>query len=308
MCDTDDIYSSDLHNSFFLLRFKSFSSSSAKKDGAGVYDLNYWATIRSDGSVLFGFPIILESVCPINIKEFPFDIQKCKLKIGSWAFDGHDLDIQLLESTKGISLSNLEANSVWDLKSAVGIRNSIKYTCCPAPYVDVTYTFVFQRKPLYYIMTIILPSILLSLLACISFLFPPDSGERVSLVISVLLGLVVFMLIVNERTPVTSEATPMLTNFFNSIGASTVLALIATAFILHLNHAPASEPVSGPLACIRDCIACLFCMKREKTEKRVILNFEDILLTESQVKICKNFDCMSSNFKCIQRVDSAVVY
>ena len=250
-----------------------------------MYSLSYKVTIYSDGSVSLGCPLILESVCAINIEYFPFDTQNCQLKIGSWTYNGLDLDLQFRESTKGISLANLEANSVWELKSVKVKRNSVIYACCPAPYVDLTYTFEFRRKPLYYIMTIIFPSVLLSFLSCISFLFPAGSGERVSLVISVLLGLVVFMLIVNERTPVTSDATPMLTQFFNSIGASTVLALMATAFILRLNHASTSEPVPRYLECIRDCIAGALCMRREPPRQRVDINFEDILLTESQVHV-----------------------
>ena len=239
--------------------------------------------VSPDGIVQLASPFILESVCPINIEYFPFDTQRCKLKIGSWTYDGFDIDLQVVESTKGISLTNLETNSVWELKSVHVQRNSIKYKCCPAPYIDVTYTFEFRRKPLYYIMAIIFPSVLLSLLSCISFLFPPGSGERVSLVISVLLGLVVFMLIVNERTPVTSDATPMLTQFFNSISASTVLALMATAFVLRLNHASTSVPVPGYLACIRDCIAGALCMRRESLRQRVNVNFDDVPLTGSQV-------------------------
>jgi hypothetical protein len=75
----------------------------------------------------------------------------------------------------------------------------------------------------------------------------------------------------------------MVTQFFNSIGACTVLALMATAFILRLNHAPASQPVPRYLECIRDCIACPLCMRRESPQQRVDINFDDILLAESQV-------------------------
>ena len=248
-----------------------------------MYDLSYQITVHNDGRITMGCPLILESVCPIHIERFPFDNQKCALKIGSWRYNGLDIDLRLLESTNGIDLKNLEANSVWELKSVTAVRNLVKYTCCPEPYYDVTYTLEFRRKPLYYIMTIIFPCILFSLLSCISFLFPADCGERVSLVISVLVGLVVFVLIVNERTPVTSDATPMLTHFFNAIVVSTVLALMATAFILGLNHAPTSIQVPGYLACIRDCIAGALFMRRETPRKRVETNFEDVLMTESQV-------------------------
>ena len=242
-----------------------------------MYDLFYQVRIYDDGLVTMASPLILESLCPIDIEGFPFDTQKCKLKIGSWRYNGFDIDLRLLESTNGLNLKKIEANSVWELKTATVVRNSVKYTCCPEPYYDLTYTFEFRRKPLYYIMTIIYPSILLSLLSCISYLFPADSGERVSLVISVLLGLVVFMIIVNERTPVTSDATPMLTKFFNAISASTVLSLMSTAFILCLNHVPTPGPVPGYLACIRDRIAGALCMRRESPKKRVVL------MTETQV-------------------------
>ena len=267
-----------------MIEFFRFSSS-AKKDGALLFDLSYQARIHNDGKVAAGFPSILKSVCPIDIGRFPFDTQRCKLKIGSWRYNGLHIDLRLPDSSNGINLKNLEANSVWELRSVGSVRNTVKYKCCPEPYYDITFTLEFRRKPLYYIMTILFPSILLSLLSCISFLFPADSGERVSLVISVLLGLVVFMLIVNERTPVTSDATPMLTKFFNAIGACTVLALMSTALILRLNHAPTSAKVPRYLACIRDCIAGALRMRRESSRKRVEISFGDVLLTESQVKL-----------------------
>ena len=262
-------------------------SSSANEDGAAILDLSYKAKVYNDGNVMMGCPIILKSVCPIEIGSFPFDTQKCKLKIGSWRYSGLDIEPRIYKSqefTKGINLKHLEANSVLELKSATAVRNLVNYTCCTEPYYDIIYTFEFRRKPLYYIMTIIFPSILLSLLFSISFLFPADSGERVSLVTSVLLGLVVFMLIVNEHTPVSSEDSTILTIFFNSISSSTVLALIATAFILHLNHASASESVPRYLACMRDCIAgALFVRRRKSSRKPVDNNFEDIFMNESQV-------------------------
>lgn len=250
-----------------------------------MLDDSFQAVAKHDGNISLGCPLILDSVCPINIERFPFDTQSCKLKIGSWAYNEFDLDLRLQESIDGISTKSLKENSVWELKSAYGNRSLVKYECCSARFVDVTYIFEFRRKPLYYIMTIIFPSVLLSFLSCISFLFPADSGERVSLVISVLLGLVVFMLIVNERTPVTSDATPMLTQFFNLIGVSTVLALMATAFILRLNHAPTAEAVPRYFAGVRDYLAVAICMRRESV-KRVDVYFEDILPPNSQVNKC----------------------
>ena len=237
----------------------------------------------SDGNVSWPLTKILHSSCPIDVSDFPFDTQKCTIRFYSWTHDASAVDLQL-QYGDGIDLKSYRESSEWKLKSITSEKRLRNYPCCPAPFADVTYRLEFERKTLYYIMTIISPSMLLSLLACISFLFPADSGERVSLVISVLLGLVVFMLIVNDRTPVTSDAVPMLTSFFNSIGVSTILALIATAFILRLNHVSSGIPVPRYLARIRDCIAVALCMKKPTLAKREELNFDQILLTETSTQ------------------------
>ena len=67
-------------------------------------------------------------------------------------------------------------------------RNSITYSCCTTPYVDITYTIHIKRRVLFYLNNLIIPCIILAALTTLSFYLPPESGERVSLVITVLLG------------------------------------------------------------------------------------------------------------------------
>lgn len=69
-----------------------------------------------------------------------------------------------------------------------GKRNSIVYSCCPAPYVDITYTINLRRRVLFYLNNLIIPCVILAALTVLAFYLPPESGERVSLVITVLLG------------------------------------------------------------------------------------------------------------------------
>ncbi|CAB3980588.1 neuronal acetylcholine receptor subunit alpha-10-like [Paramuricea clavata] len=254
-----------------------------KGDEGHISNEKFRIAVTLDGYVAWAITAILHSACPIDVSKFPFDRQKCKIKLASWSYDGQALDLQLVDND-GIDLAQHKENSEWKLKSVTSKRNSVYYKCCPAPFVDIEYSLEFERKALYYIMTIIIPSMLLSLLTCVSFLFPADSGERVSLVISVLLGLVVFMLIVNDRTPVTSDAIPMVTELFISIAATTVLALLATAFILRLNHVSSGVPVPRCLAKIRDCIAVAVCMKKPSLAKRVKFNFEEISFSESSAQ------------------------
>ena len=69
-----------------------------------------------------------------------------------------------------------------------------------------------RRKPMFYMINIITPCITMSLLAVLVFYLPPDSGEKVSLGITVLLSFSVFLLLVAENVPKTSEFVPLIGN------------------------------------------------------------------------------------------------
>ncbi len=51
------------------------------------------------------------STCNVDVRWFPFDIQQCELKFGSWTFDGWLLDLQMNEA----DISGYMPNGEWDL-------------------------------------------------------------------------------------------------------------------------------------------------------------------------------------------------
>jgi len=46
------------------------------------------AMVTHNGVVFWPPPVKLRSSCKIDITYFPFDDQKCRLKFGSWTYDG----------------------------------------------------------------------------------------------------------------------------------------------------------------------------------------------------------------------------
>ena len=54
------------------------------------------------------------------------------------------------------------------------------------------------------------PCILTSMVAALTFMLPVESGEKVSLEITVLLSLAVFMLVVSESMPPSSDNFPII--------------------------------------------------------------------------------------------------
>lgn len=67
-----------------------------------------------------------------------------------------------------------------------------------------------RRKTLFYTVNLIIPCVGISFLSILVFYLPSDSGEKVSLSISILLSLTVFFLLLVEIIPPTSITVPLL--------------------------------------------------------------------------------------------------
>ena len=74
-------------------------------------------------------------------------------------------------------------NGVWfnNQPGVPATRNMFYYSCCPEPYVDVTFTIIIRRRTLYYFFNLIVPCLLIASMAVLGFTLPPDSGEKLSL-------------------------------------------------------------------------------------------------------------------------------
>ncbi|XP_048085465.1 cholinergic receptor, nicotinic, alpha 11 [Alosa alosa] len=185
-------------------------------------------------------PGIFMSTCNVDVRWFPFDIQKCELKFGSWTFDGWLLDLQMTDA----DISGYMPNGEWDLVGVPGTRNEVFYDCCKEPYPDVTFVVTIRRRTLYYALNLLIPCMLLSSMTLLTFLLPADSGEKISLGITVLLSLTVFMLLVAEIMPATSDSIPLIGQYFASIMIIVGMSVIATTVVLQYHH---HDPTGGTM-------------------------------------------------------------
>ena len=166
----------------------------------------YRPSIFPDGTVRYQFPSIVDTLCPLDVQKFPFDTQKCRLIFGSWSFHGNMIDLYPLNSYGDLSSAN--HNVEWEAVSFEAKRNVMYYACCPEPFPDVTFTLTLRRKPTFFVNNIIIPSMLITFISILGFILPADSGEKVSLQVTVLLALAVFQLLVADLLPPDSDSTP----------------------------------------------------------------------------------------------------
>src|SRR5277367_3929481 len=90
------------------------------------------------------------------------------------------------------------------------VRNEKFYACCIEPYLDMTFNITLRRKTLFYTVNLIVPCVGLTSLSVLVFYLPVDSGEKISLCVTILLSLVMYFMLIIEIMPATSLTVPLL--------------------------------------------------------------------------------------------------
>merc|ERR1719340_325160 len=221
-------------------------------DGNFEVTLATKATLWYNGLVEWKPPAIYKSSCEIDVEYFPFDEQTCVMKFGSWTYDGYQVDLrhqeeectsyqehQCMETNPivniGVDLSEFYMSVEWDILAVPAIRNVKYYTCCAEPYLDITFNITMRRKTLFYTVNLIIPCMGISFLTVLVFYLPSDSGEKVSLSISILLSLTVFLLLLAEIIPPTSLVVPLLGKFVLFTMILDTFSICVTVVVLNVH-------------------------------------------------------------------------
>ena len=86
------------------------------------------------------------------------------------------------------------------------------YFCIPGPkgvrnISRLSFTYIFDRNPESFVSTLIIPIIAVSLIAISSYFLPPESGERMGVLITVFLSFAVLFNIISEMLPTSEKLT-----------------------------------------------------------------------------------------------------
>uniref|UniRef100_A0A2K6EP81 Neuronal acetylcholine receptor subunit beta-4 n=1 Tax=Propithecus coquereli TaxID=379532 RepID=A0A2K6EP81_PROCO len=209
----------------------------------GTYEVSVYtnAVVHSNGSIQWLPPAIYKSACKIEVKHFPFDQQNCSLKFRSWTYDHTEIDMVLMSPTA--SMDDFTPSGEWDIVALPGRR-----TVNPQDpsYVDLTYDFIIKRKPLFYTINLIVPCVLITSLAILVFYLPSDCGEKMTLCISVLLALTVFLLLVSKIVPPTSLDVPLIGKYLMFTMVLVTFSIVTSVCVLNVHHRSPSTHTMAP--------------------------------------------------------------
>ncbi|XP_007890206.2 neuronal acetylcholine receptor subunit beta-4 [Callorhinchus milii] len=199
----------------------------------GTYEVSLYtnAIVYNNGDIFWLPPAIYKSACKIEVKHFPFDQQNCTLKFRSWTYDHTEIDLVL--SSDFASRDDFTPSGEWDIVSLPGRRNEIP---TDPTYVDITYDFIIKRKPLFYTINLIIPCVLITSLAILVFYLPSDCGEKMTLCISVLLALTVFLLLISKIVPPTSLDVPLIGKYLMFAMVLVTFSIVTSVCVLNVHH------------------------------------------------------------------------
>ncbi|KAM4772411.1 5-hydroxytryptamine receptor 3A-like [Rhinophrynus dorsalis] len=203
--------------------------------------------VNHTGSIRYDRMLRVVSSCNLGIFNFPFDVQNCSLTFGSYMHTVKDIRLGLALPVEQIlqnSLQYLETSGEWELLRIEGSPDILRFDI--DEWDIITFWVVIRRRPVLYVVNLLIPSAFLMLIDILSFYLPPHSTDRASFKMTLLLGYTVFLLIMNDLLPSTANGTPLIGIYFSVCLALLVLSLLETVIITYVLHQGTAKSISVP--------------------------------------------------------------
>ncbi|XP_016361545.1 5-hydroxytryptamine receptor 3B-like [Sinocyclocheilus anshuiensis] len=192
--------------------------------------------VNCSGTVKNYKPIQVVSACHLEIYAFPFDKQNCTLTFRSWLHSVNEVDLALWRPAEEIANDTREFmnDSEWELLSVPS--HYWTQNLEDRDYAQIQFNVLIRRRPLLYVVSLLIPSIFFMVVDVTSFYLPPNSGTRITFKTSILLGYTVIRVNLMDEIPATAIKTPLIGAFFAVCMALLVLSLALSIFVVKLLH------------------------------------------------------------------------
>ena len=189
--------------------------------GRQVKQLRNRLTVDYFGNVAWGVRATFVTQCHFNIRKYPFDIQSCSLRYGSWSYVKGRIDICPKSKIK------IEYNGVhyaWIVTSSSSQILTKQFT--GGIYESIRFSITFKRTALCHSVTVLLPPLVVGILVMLSFVLPAASGGRLTFSTTLLLAMIFFMVNSTRLIPRDDATLPIIYKFF--------IATLLEILLLHI--------------------------------------------------------------------------
>ncbi|ROL45721.1 5-hydroxytryptamine receptor 3A [Anabarilius grahami] len=155
----------------------------------------------------------LTTACKMDLYKFPFDTQSCTITLQSTVYS--DLEIILQTVYESARLTNkskelFQAQGEWELLDIQNKNVSTDDDLELFKKHQLIYQIIIKRRPLLYVINIIVPVFFFLVLDVISFFIDTSGSDKISFKVTLLLSISVMLLLVNDTLPSTAENIPLI--------------------------------------------------------------------------------------------------
>ncbi|XP_055356255.1 acetylcholine receptor subunit beta-like 1 isoform X2 [Paramacrobiotus metropolitanus] len=234
-------------------------------------DGNYGPTYRCNllispqGEIQWVPPFISKSSCTINPRFFPFDEQVCVMYFRSLTYSSNELEINVPSNIFEIKDYRNQSSGTWDLIEAPIFAQRKVIGGVQRDFVECHLRL--RRKSLFYVVTILLPCILISFLSGFVFLLPSKGKTNVCL--SILFAIVVFLLLMSNILP-PADVLPLLSEFLFFTFIMNVLSAFFTVIAINISYRSSNtHTMPAPVRVVfLQVLPMVLCMRRPTRHKK----------------------------------------
>lgn len=211
------------------------------QNSARASEMDPWGDVYTlvshKGNVRWAPPATFHSICNVDLKLYPYDVQSCHLLFGSWTLDGYHVDIRLYNNESKIELSDTyNENNEWEITESRSTKKTRYYPCCEEPYPEVNYELRLRRRAPYYKFTTLYPTLAAVVLTLATFWLPPNATERVTVGIISLIIFVILLIHLSWKLPPTGKCVPMIVWFCGNSVIITIASIIVSLITINLSR------------------------------------------------------------------------
>ncbi|XP_040284358.1 acetylcholine receptor subunit gamma [Bufo bufo] len=211
----------------------------------GIFHIALYANtlVSSDGSIYWLPPAIYQSYCPVVVTYFPFDWQNCSMVFQSQTYSANEIELLLTEK-EGETIEWIEIdpeafteNGEWAIKHMPAKKViDHRYTPDDINHQAIVFYLIIQRKPLFYIINIIVPCVLISFVSVLVYFLPAKAGgQKCTVSINILLAQTIFLFLIAKKIPETSTAVPLIVKYLTFLIVVTITIVVNAVVVLNVS-------------------------------------------------------------------------
>ncbi len=260
------------------------------------------ADISPSGKVFHLFSVLLNSVCPISIELFPFDFQSCPIVLASWIHDNSQIKLSPSKDAARVGTSQWDLSKSWIVTNFTASKSVYHFNTRSYDHVDFSITL--KRKSTFFVINLLVPCYLISIIACLCYAIPPQGSDRISLLLTTFLAILVFVIVVSDIVPAESDTVPLFSKFLLMVMLLNMLQLFYCTFVCGINTM--DQICLGPPKCLvtwARCMTSCLCGPSHKKDTKLNTSRQTAIQLDLQKKVSSSVESKIAGLQQSNRED-----